>query len=169
MPRSEYEIIIPNEKDGHSLLKLIAGIENFKLEDIACIEGLWREFLHGGNEPDRYHFLIAKAGYKLLGFACYGHRPLTTGTYDFYWLAVAPNFRESGIGHALMKSVENGIRALGGYLAVIETSGLISFSSTRAFYLSCGYQLVVQIPDFYHPGDDLVIFTKRLMIRSGNG
>jgi ribosomal protein S18 acetylase RimI-like enzyme len=167
MPRAKYIITTPREIDGLALLKLVSKIEIFKPEDLACVQELWEEFLHSKNEPDRYHFIIAKEGDQLIGFACFGHRPLTEGTYDLYWLAVDPAFRHGGIGHSLLTSVEGEIQTLDGYLVVIETSSLKSFASTRTFYLACGYQQIVQIPDFYGLGDDMVVFTKKL--RRGNG
>jgi ribosomal protein S18 acetylase RimI-like enzyme len=157
-----YEIKTPLEQDGASLILLAKKIDQFSINDIECIQDLWKESLHSETDPDRYHFIVAKKFHQIIGFACYGHRPLTKGTYDFYWLGVDPAFQKQGVGKALMAQVENAIKEKKGYLLIIETSSIEEFSIPRSIYESFGYQLIAQIPDFYEPGDGLVIYTKKI-------
>ena len=157
-----FKMRAPLEEEGSEIISLTKKIKQFSDEDVHCVADLWKESIQSGTDPDRYHFIIAKTEKQILGFACYGHRPLTEGTYDFYWLGVDPSFQKRGIGKALIERVENEVRNKKGYLLIIETSSMEDFSSTRAIYVSIGYQLVAQIPDFYKPGDGLVIFTKKL-------
>ena len=162
MLNPSFEIRAPLEEEGPAIVSLAKIIKQFSQEDVCCIEDLWKESLHSDTDPDRYHFIIAKNTKQVLGFACYGHRPLTESTYDFYWLGVDPTSQKQGIGRALIEQVENEIRDKKGYLLIIETSSIEAFSTPRAIYASYGYQLVAQIPDFYKPGDGLVIYTKKL-------
>ncbi len=157
-----YEIETPLKEDGSSIVSLANKIKQFSVDDIQCIGDLWKESQQSETDPDRYHFIVAKNIQQIIGFACYGHRPLTEGTYDFYWLGVDPAFQKQGIGKALMAQVEKEIRDKKGYLLIIETSSIEDFSSPRAIYESFGYQLIAQIPDFYKPGDGLVIYTKKI-------
>jgi ribosomal protein S18 acetylase RimI-like enzyme len=162
MLNTSYKIRAPFEEEGPAIISLAKNINQFSHEDVCCIEDLWKESLSNETDIDRYHFIIAISTNQVVGFACYGHRPLTVGTYDFYWLGVDPTFRKQGIGRALIDQVENEIRDKKGYLVIIETSSLDTFASPRAIYSTFGYQVVAQIPDFYKPGDSLVIFTKML-------
>lgn len=126
---------------------------------------MWTEFSTKGDAESWYHFLIAQEqtdGKKLLGFACYGQRPLTEGTYDLYWIGVDGAQRGRGIGKTLLGEVEDRLRALGARLLIAETEGKPAFTPTRRFYLSAGYTLEARIRDFYRPDEDLVMFTKRL-------
>jgi len=164
MLNPSFEIKVPIEKEGPAIISLAKNIKQFSKDDIHCIEELWNESLHGETDPDRYHFIIAKNAKNILGFACYGHRPLTEGTYDFYWLGVDPAFQKQGVGRALLTQVENEIRDKKGYLIIIETSCLEAFSSPRTLYESFGFQLIAQIPDFYKLGDGLAIYTKNLSL-----
>jgi ribosomal protein S18 acetylase RimI-like enzyme len=157
-----YKIETPLKEDGSSIVSLANKIKQFSVDDIQCIGDLWKESQQSETDPDRYHFIVAKNVQQIIGFACYGHRPLTEGTYDFYWLGVDPAFQKQGIGKALMAQVEKEIRDKKGYLLIIETSSIEDFSSPRAIYESFGYQLIAQIPDFYKPGDGLVIYTKKI-------
>ena len=157
-----FEIMPPLEEEGSSIVSLAKKIGQFSIDDIECIENLWKESLQSETDPDRYHFIVAKNFQKVIGFACYGHRPLTEGTYDFYWLGVDPAFQKQGVGKALMAQVENEIKEKKGYLLIIETSSIEEFSLPRAIYESFGYQLIAQIPDFYKPGEGLVIFIKKI-------
>jgi ribosomal protein S18 acetylase RimI-like enzyme len=157
-----YKIEPPLKEEGSSIISLANKIKQFSVDDIQCLEDLWKESQQSETDPDRYHFIVAKNIQQIIGFACYGHRPLTEGTYDFYWLGVDPAFQKQGIGKALMAQVEKEIRDKKGYLLIIETSSNEDFSLPRAIYESFGYQLIAQIPDFYKPGDGLVIYTKKI-------
>ena len=162
MPDAGIKIVIPVSEDGGYILDLAHRIELFVPSDFDVIEELWNEFAVQGDEGSHYHFIVAQQGDAFLGFACYGTRPLTDGTFDLYWIGVDQKQQGRGIGKALMHIVEEGVRERGGRLLIAETEGKPSFEPTRRFYLSAGYELEARIRDFYRFGDDLVIFTKRL-------
>jgi len=109
-----------------------------------------------------YHILVAEAASTVAGYICYGPAPLTEGTWDIYWVAVARERQQKGIGSALMKAAENNIARDKGRLAIIETSSTPGYEKTRRFHLGHGYEIVARIPDFYTPGDDKLILQKRL-------
>ena len=162
MSETDIEIVIPAQADGHRLLELARKIELFQPGDFDVIEELWLEFAAKGDGDSHYHFIIARMGEALLGFACYGQRPLTDGTFDLYWIGVDQHQQGRGIGKTLIRAVEEHIRECSGRMLIAETEGKPSFEPTRRFYLSAGYELEARIRDFYRPGDDLVIFTKHL-------
>jgi len=58
--------------------------------------------------------------------------------------------------------MEEEVKRMGGRLILVETSGTTSYAPARKFYEVCGYSLQAKIPDFYSPGDDLLIYVKRL-------
>jgi ribosomal protein S18 acetylase RimI-like enzyme len=109
-----------------------------------------------------YHILVAHVDSTVAGYICYGPAPLTEGTWDIYWVAVAREKQGQGIGGALMKSAEKEIVKAKGRLSIIETSSTSAYEKTRHFHVSQGYQIVACIPDFYTPGDDKLILQKRL-------
>ena len=160
MPASNVEIVVPTTADGQGILALARGVQLFETHDVDTIEELWTEFVTKGDEKSWYHFLIARREGRVLGFGCYGRRPLTEGTFDLYWIGVAQEAHGQGIGKVLLKEVEERVRGLGGRLLIAETAGRPEFEPTRRFYLSTGYELEARLRDFYQPGDDLVIFTK---------
>lgn len=163
MLKPRINIVSPDDSTGLEIQAIACKISQFSKEDQDCIAELWQESLSSKTDPDRYHFLVAKAENKIVGFACYGHRPLTQGSYDFYWLGVDPEYQHQGIGHSLMNAVENEIKQAGGYLIILETSSIREYDFTRDAYQKFGYQQVAEIPDFYKPGDGLVIYVKRLL------
>ena len=161
MPATNIEIVTPTPADGEHLLGLARGISLFETSDIETIQELWTEFASKGDESSWYHFIVSRLDGEILGFACYGQRPLTEGTFDLYWIGVGQNQQSRGIGKALIGEVEKRIISKGGRLLIAETAGKEAFEPTRRFYLSVGYQLEARIRDFYRSGDDQVIFTKR--------
>jgi ribosomal protein S18 acetylase RimI-like enzyme len=98
----------------------------------------------------------------LVGFACFGSTPCTEGTWDLYWIAVDPGAHRQGVGRKLADLLEQRIADEGGRLIVAETSSRDDYGPTRAFYEALGYGVAARVPDFYAPGDDLVVYTKRL-------
>jgi len=140
-------------EDRQGILAVTANIGIFTDEEKDTVRELWDEQEKG------YNFLVAHEGEQIVGFACFGERALTVGTYDLFWIAVDPSARRLGAGKALMRATESEVQKRGGRLLVVETSGLDKYESTRTFYDAAGYEKEAVIRDFYKPGDDLVIFT----------
>ena len=155
-------ISVPDNNDGAQIHAISAKTTVFNQEEVECVDELWEEYLAQGSERSGYYFLVEKEAERVLGYACYGPRSLTSGTYDLYWIAVDPTARRGGVGRGLLAASEQAVRKLGGRLLVLETSGLPAYEPTRKFYLTTGYTLEATLKDFYSEGDDLVIFTKRL-------
>jgi D-alanine-D-alanine ligase len=155
-------ITIPETKDGAQIHAINARTTVFNQEEVECVDELWQEYLTQGSERSGYYFLVEKEADRVLGYACYGPRSLTSGTFDLYWIAVDPDVRGGGIGRKLLSASEDAVRKLGGRLLVLETSGLPEYNPTRKFYLSNDYTLEATLKDFYKEGDDLVIFTKHM-------
>jgi ribosomal protein S18 acetylase RimI-like enzyme len=103
-------------------------------------------------------------GGELLGYVCYGPTPCTVGTWDLYWIAVSPATQGTGVGTMLLQEVERRLALRDARLVIIETSSLPHYGATRRFYERRGYEVVARVPDFYAPGDDRLIFAKRIHI-----
>ncbi|MBX6364027.1 MAG: GNAT family N-acetyltransferase [Gemmatimonadetes bacterium] len=101
-------------------------------------------------------------GGDLLGYVCYGPTPCTLGTWDLYWIAVAPEQHGRGTGTLLLSEVERRLALVDARLVILETSSQPAYEPTRRFYQARGYVEVARVPDFYAPGDDRVIFAKRI-------
>lgn len=139
--------------DRQAILAVTANIDNFTAEEKDTVRELFDEQEKG------YNFLVARHDGQVVGYSCFGERSLTEGTYDLFWIAVDPSARRLGAGRTLLKASESAVRALGGRLLVLETSGLEEYARTRKFYELAGYEKEAVIRDFYKVGDDLVIYT----------
>ncbi|HEX7049178.1 MAG TPA: GNAT family N-acetyltransferase [Longimicrobiales bacterium] len=106
-------------------------------------------------------------GGTLLGYTCYGPTPCTHGTWDLYWIAVAPRAQNAGIGTLLLQEVERRLARIHARLVLIETSARPLYEPTRAFYRQRGYAEVARVPDFYLDGEAKVIFAKRIEPNDG--
>jgi GNAT superfamily N-acetyltransferase len=116
------------------------------------------------DEPDTsgYYAMVAEEDGRLAGYLNYGPTPLTSGTWDLYWIASAVWARGKGAGSSLVKAMEAELTRLRARLVRVETSAITEYAATRTFYDRMKYTPVVVLKDFYHPGDDLVVLTKRL-------
>lgn len=156
-------VVRPTQSEDATALLRLAGEERlFSTEEAETVAELLQAYLEQ-DDHDGYYFLSALDEGVLHGFACYGPTPLTQGTYDLYWIAVAEAAKGRGLGRALMERVEEQVRTRGGRMIVLDTSGRPEYAPTRAFYLRLGYAASATLPDFYAPGDDLIIFTRSLL------
>ena len=110
-----------------------------------------------------------KLGRSLFGFACWGRTPETDATFDLYWLAVDPAAQGSGAGSVLMAEIERKVADDRGRMIVIEVSGAEHSGGARRFYEKHGYVAAAAVRDFYAPGDDRIIYTKRMPRAGGEG
>lgn len=114
-----------------------------------------------------YHAIGAFEEDRLLGFACFGPTPCTLATWDLYWIAIDPDAHRRGIGRLLMTASEGAIAAHGGRLVVVETASRDDYGPTRTFYEAIGYARAADIPEYYAPGDGLIVYVKTLAPPTG--
>jgi ribosomal protein S18 acetylase RimI-like enzyme len=150
-----------SHEDKPRLIEILRDTPEFKPFEVEVAEELIDSYLSDPSGSG-YHILVADVNSNLAGYICYGSTPLTEGTWDIYWVAVARERQGQGIGSALMKSAEKEIVRAKGRLAIIETSSTPAYEKTRRFHTSQGYEIVARIPDFYAPGDDKLVLQKRL-------
>jgi ribosomal protein S18 acetylase RimI-like enzyme len=150
-----------SHEDKPHVTKILRGTPEFKPFEVVVAEEIIDCYLQYQSSSG-YHILVAEVDSTVTGYICYGLTPLTEGTWDIYWMAVAREKQRQGIGSALMKSAEKDIVSAKGRLVIIETSSTPAYEKTRNFHLSQGYEVICRIPDFYTPGDDKLILQKRL-------
>lgn len=145
-------------RDRDRLHEILVATAVFLPEEIDVALELFDET----SGPDDYEFVGAYSDEgRLEGYACFGPTPGTDRTYDLYWIAVHPDAQGSGAGTQLLSAVERTLGGRAARLLVVETSSRERYAPTRRFYERRGYAAAARIRDFYAPGDDRVIFTKR--------
>jgi ribosomal protein S18 acetylase RimI-like enzyme len=154
---------MPEAGEAERIVAMARDAGVFSSEEVDVVRELVQEHFRLGAERSGYYFVVARDERELLGFACYGPRPLTLGTFDLYWIVVAQRMGQRGIGTTLLGRVMHDVRAAGGRLLVAETSGLPAYLPAREFYDRHSFTRAATIGDFYAPGDDLVLFVKRLV------
>ena len=159
-PQSQIDATRPEEAEA--ILAISRSVGVFDAEEIVTVDELLREYIGQGAQKSSYHFLSYHNGEHVLGFACYGPRALTHGTFDLYWIATAKEAQGRGIGSALLQRVAQEVKALGGRLIVAETSSRPDYTPTRRFYETHNFDRAATIADFYAPGDDMVVYVQRL-------
>ncbi len=147
--------------DKQSVLDLVRATKNFSDDEVAIAEELIDICVDQPDQKDYYAYVNILDG-RVAGFLLLGPTPATTGTYDMYWIAVHPDFQGQGIAQALDTFAVAFVRERNGYLIIAETSSQPSYERTRGFYTKQDYQLMSRIPDYYKPGDDLMVFGKRV-------
>ena len=149
---------LPEEREEIGRLTAEAGA--FDDEEVVTLIEMFDEYLQDA-AASGYYFRSYRSNGRTLGYVCYGPTPLTQGTYDLYWICSARDARQQGVGRALMQRVEDEVRAAGGRLIVIATSGSTPYQPAREFYQRLGCALDGVIRDYYRPGDDLYLYSRR--------
>ncbi len=150
------------QTDRRNIAKVASGTPLFTPEEVHCVLDLWDDTQNYPSQPNPYLFLGAYAGKRLIGFSCYGHRSLTKGAYDLYWIAVDVAQQHHGVGKKLLKATETSVKRHKGNLLLVETSDRPDYAPTRQFYADNGYIECGRVPNFYNPDDGLVMYYKEL-------
>lgn len=150
----------PEARHRAQVSEIVAATGLFRPEEIDVALEVFDDYCRA---PGRDYWAIGafSGPDQLAGFALYGPTPCTVDTWDLYWIAVHPDLQRRGAGRGLMERVEQHLGEEGARLCVIETSARDDYTSTRQFYLSCGYREVARVCDFYDVGDDRVTYAKR--------
>jgi len=147
--------------DRPEVERLLAGTPSFNPADRMVALELVDDVLAKGGQSD-YRIVCGRVGESLAGYVCYGQIALTEAAWDLYWIVVDPAFQGGGVGRRLLEVAEAACRAEGGSLLFAETSSLPDYAPARAFYEATGFNLAAAIPDFYAPGNDKLIYGKKL-------
>ena len=139
--------------------KMLEGTPAFNASEVAVALELFDAALSGS---DDYRFVLAEDAQGLAGYVCFGPTPMTVGTFDLYWLVTHPARQRQGIARGLVAAMERSLTFAGARLIRVETSSQEGYGAARDFYLAAAYDETAVFDDFYRPGDDLVVFTKRL-------
>ena len=149
-------------EDRRTVLDIIQATEMFTPDEITVAAELIDIYLDQPEQRDYCLVVAENEDGRVVGYLSYGPTPLTEGTYDLYWMAVASGEQGRGHGRELVNWLEEEVRAAGGRMILIETSSQPKYEKTRRFYTGLNYQEVSRIPDFYRKGDDCITYVKSL-------
>jgi GNAT superfamily N-acetyltransferase len=120
------------------------------------------ETLAKGHEESGYYWMKVSEGNGMLAFGNYAKNSFSIHSWDLYWIAVHQNSRNKKLGSILLKAIEDDVRAYGGKILWVETSGRPLYASTESFYRRNGYSLQASLKDFYAPEDPKQVYSKVL-------
>jgi ribosomal protein S18 acetylase RimI-like enzyme len=151
--------------DRSGVFRILENAGNFTPAEVGIALELIDEWLELGEHSGYLTYVLEARDpekSEVLGYVCFGPTPLTESTFDLYWIAVDKSKHRGGVGKRLLKFTEEEVVRRGGKMLLIETSSQETYGGTIQFYEKTGYELVGKIPEYYKPGDDKLIFAKRL-------
>ena len=97
------------EADRNKIKDILTDTNNFNEEEIRIALELIDVYLKDKEQKDYEIFTDEDedGSGNVRGYVCIGPRPLTTGTYDLYWIAVNPKVQSKGVGSGLIKFIED--------------------------------------------------------------
>ena len=150
-----------SKDDPAAVEALLARAGVFSVAEIAIGRELVEERLQRG-AASGYEFRFADAGDDLIGYCCFGPIPLTVGAWDLYWIAVDPAARGRGIGRRLLDAADEAASGAGCRAIYIDTSSRSDYAPAHRLYEAAGYRIAARFADFYAPGDDKLVFSRRI-------
>lgn len=148
--------------DHASFLSLLESISIFTADEKSVVIELLETYLFNPNQKDYLFYVSKEESGVLSSFICFGPTPMTTNTYDLYWIATHPEYRCQGLALKLIEQLKTSMREVNAKIIRIETSSQELYGDTVNFYQRHHFQKSAQIPDFYKDNDDLIIYTMRL-------
>ena len=147
--------------DTPAVIEILERTRFFRPGEIIIARELLDAALNDGPQGE-YQSCVAVEDGNVAGWICFGPTPCTLGTFDIYWVAVDPPAQRRGLGKAMTDYVTNIIKRLNGRMIAVDTSGTDRYIPTRRFYEKLGFTQAATIREFYAPGDDKVIYIKRV-------
>ncbi|MDD5126962.1 MAG: GNAT family N-acetyltransferase [Dehalococcoidales bacterium] len=147
--------------DKAAIIRILKELPEFLPFEVIIAEEVIDAYLQDPSGSG-YCIEVAEIDGTVVGYINYGPTPVTQGTWDIYWMAVAADRQGQGIGKALIRSAERHIAKAQGRLIIIETAGKPQYERTRRFHFAQGYHEVARVPEYYAPGDDKLILCKRI-------
>ncbi|MFH1435961.1 MAG: GNAT family N-acetyltransferase [Pseudomonadota bacterium] len=149
--------------DRLPLLRLVRITDVFNKEERAVAKELVDLALEKSVANSDYKLLVAvDPGGGLTGYICFGPTPMTSGTWDIYWVIVRPDRRQKGAAKALLLAAEEAVRSKKGRRVIVDTSSQASYGPARMLYEGRGYRAVGTVPDYYRKGWHRITYYKKL-------
>lgn len=149
----------PRESDIAAVRALAAAVGVFsKAEQTVAVELIETRLRDGPRSG--YHFAFADLDGRCVGYCTWGPIPMTTASWDLYWIVVDPASSGAGLGRTLLAEAERDVARRGGATVYVETSSRADYARTRRFYRRAGYRRAARLADFYGPGDHKIIYRK---------
>jgi len=155
------EIRQAGPQDRQPVMSILKRTNFFRPEELDIAQEVFDDSISGKANCD-YQSYVATVADKTIGWVCFGPTPCTVGTFDIYWLAVAPENQKQGIGTSLVNYAIEAIKSRHGRLITIDTSGSQRYLSTQRFYETLGFRKEACIKDFYAPDDAKIIYIRRI-------
>ena len=148
--------------DAPAVVALAVASELFPPEDGAIVETMMAAYVAREHANGHACVIDTDDDGEPLGVAYWQPAEATDRTWYLTMIGVRRERHRQGRGAALLRHVEERLRAGGQRLLLVETSSTPAFDRARAFYRFCGYGEEARVRDFYEPGDHMVLFRKDL-------
>jgi ribosomal protein S18 acetylase RimI-like enzyme len=151
------------DADRQAIHRLAVDNAMFAEEELGGIDEVFDGYLAG--ELDGHRWLVVDAGPDVVAAAYVAPEPFADRLWNLYFIAVDPAAHGGGIGRSLMAHIEALLADLGeseARILLVETSSTAQYDRTREVYARYGFDEEARIREYYGPGDDKVVFWKRL-------
>lgn len=156
------KIIKVMKSDHEVITNLIQEIDLFTTDEKEVVFELLDIYMFNELQKDYQFFATLEDDQSFSSFICFGPTPMSSNTYDLYWIGTHPNHRRKGLAAKLIDFMKAYMLEQQAKIIRVETSSQELYGGTVSFYDSLNFNEEARIRDFYKDGDDLIIYTARL-------
>lgn len=149
------------KKDVETFVALARETGMFTSAEVDALRDVYDDFFDGIAEEGDQCLTLVEDG-AITGFTYFGPDNIAVGSWELWWIVVDSRLQGKGRGGMLLKQAESNARKEKCRQMFIDTSSLPQYEPTRRFYTKYGYEKEAVLRDYYHPGDDKVIYRKVL-------
>jgi len=135
--------------------------KTFRAEEINVALELIDDALQQGDR-DYWVRIASTEDLPVAGYVCFGPTPMTNATWDLYWIVTHTQGRGQGVASSLIRAMESELRERDATAIRVETSQTEGYGAARKLYARLEYPEQARFADFYKPGDDLIVYYKKL-------
>lgn len=154
----------PLTADDRDAVRNLALInEMFTADEMGGVDEMLSGYLDGTLSD--HHWVVAETGGVVTGGGYYAPEPFGDRVWNLYFLAVHPDVHGQGVGGRIVRYLVDHLRSAGEGTArvlLVETSSTDAYERARSFYVARGFVEEARIREYYGPGDDKVVFWRRL-------
>jgi ribosomal protein S18 acetylase RimI-like enzyme len=157
LPSEQMEIRRARADDETAIVTMVRMSMMFQADEQEFLRDVISQFFRA---PGRQSHWLVLEREGVAGAAFFQPETMAPDVWNLRFICVMPESRSQGSGSILLNAVESAIELRGGRMLIAEVPGNAHFEASRRFYLNNGYEEEGRIRDFYHPGDDRVLFRK---------
>ncbi len=148
--------------DVDAVMEAAAACGLLSVEELPVLREQLERTLSGESERPGFWLAEIDGGSTAIGVTFCAEEMMADRVWNLLFIGVRAEAQSSGLGSALLESVEARLRAESQRMLIVETANGDDFEQARSFYRKHGFCEEGTVRDFYAEGMHKIVFRKLL-------